>query len=280
MRIKGTTKGLAVTTDGDGARCMLDPRRGAARIVWEAALNVAVTGARPYALVDNLNLGNPEKPDVMWQLVETIEGISVACEALGVPVVGGNVSFYNETDGVDIPPTPVVGMLGLCDPMPARPPRLDNAAEGMAIWLVGRDDPTDFAGSAFARIVLGSEGGRPAPPDPEAGAAAVARAVTLAGWSPVLHDVSSGGLAVAVAEICIRSGVGAILAVDDWRELFDESPHRFVAVLPDGADPTDTVPARRIGTIGGDRIDFGRHGSVPLTDATGAWRDALPRRMG
>src|SRR5690606_17052125 len=139
LRVRGTEKGLAVSTDGNGRICYLDPRIGGARIVYEAALNVAVTGARPLAGVDNLNFGNPEKPEVMWQFKEAVQGISGACEALGIPVVGGNVSFYNETDGVDIYPTPVVGLLGLADPMPARAPRLDRAVAGMEIWVVGPD---------------------------------------------------------------------------------------------------------------------------------------------
>ncbi len=171
LRIRGTDKALAVSTDGDGPRCALDPRRGAARIVWEAALNVAVTGARPFALVDNLNFGNPEKPEVMWQFVETVEGLATACESMGIPVVGGNVSFYNETAGVDIHPTPVVGMLGLADPRPEQPPRLDRAEAGMEVWVLGPDDDADFAGSSFARLVLGRRRGRPAAPDPEAGSA-------------------------------------------------------------------------------------------------------------
>ncbi|MBA2338452.1 MAG: phosphoribosylformylglycinamidine synthase subunit PurL [Acidimicrobiia bacterium] len=279
LRIKGTGKGLAVSTDGDGARCALDPQRGAARIVWEAALNVAVVGARPYALVDNLNLGNPEKPEVMWQLIEVIEGLSVACEALGIPVVGGNVSLYNETAGVDIHPTPVVGMLGLADPMPARPPRLDRAEAGMAVWLLGPDDGDDFAGSAFARVVLDQRRGRPAAPDPAAGRAVVARAIELAGWCPVLHDVSRGGLAVAMAEIAIRSQVGVVVEVDHWQDLFTESPHRLVAVVPSDADLDGAMPGRRIGTVGGDAIDFGRHGALDLPKATAAWAAALARHL-
>ncbi len=279
LRIKGTEKGLAVSTDGDGLRCRLDPRRGGARIVWEAALNVAVTGARPYAVVDNLNFGNPEKPEVMWQFVEVVEGMSQACEALGVPVIGGNVSFYNETGGVDIHPTPVVGMLGFCDPMPPRAPRLDRAEEGMDVWLVGPEHLDDFAGSAFARVVLGNEGGRPHDADAEAGSTVIAHAIQLAGWSPVLHDVSAGGVAVALAEICIRSGVGAVVEAADWRELLCESPHRFLAVLPPEADPSDLSPIRRIATMGGAAIDFGRYGALPLTEATEIWRNALPRRL-
>ncbi len=280
MRIKGTDKGLAVSTDGDGLRCYLDPMRGGARIVWEAALNVAVTGARPYAVVDNLNFGNPEKPEVMWQLVETIEGMAGACEALGVPVVGGNVSFYNETDGVDIYPTPVVGMLGFCDPMPSRPPRLDRATDGDVVWLLGPEDPEDFAGSAFARIVLGNTSGRPGDVDAVAGAAVVRLTAVLAYRAPVLHDVGAGGLAVALAEICIASDVGVHVDVADWRRLFSESPHRVVAVLPDSAVPDDSVPAVRLGVFGGDVIDFGELGSLPVAEAASIWRDALPRRLG
>ena len=280
LRIKGTEKGLAVSTDGDGWRCRLDPRRGGARIVWEAALNVAVTGARPYALVDNLNFGNPERGAVMWQFTETVEGMAEACTALGVPVVGGNVSFYNETDGVDIHPTPVVGMLGFCEPMPSRPPRLDRAEAGMELWLIGPEDRADFAGSALARLVLGNAEGRPSAPDPETGAAVVAMAAELAGWSPVLHDVSTGGLAIAVAEICIRSNVGVRLDPMDWQTLFNEAPHRFLAALPAGATPSGSVAYSRIGIFGGDDIDFAGLGSLAVAEATAIWTDALPRRLG
>ena len=281
MRIKGTRKGLAVSTDGNGRLCHLDPRRGGARLVYESALNVAVTGARPYAVVDNLNFGNPEKPEVMWQFVETVEGMSEACEALGVPVIGGNVSFYNETDGVDIYPTPVVGMLGFCDPMPSDPPRLDQASDGMVVWMIGPEDSADFASSAYDRVVLDHYGGRPTDVDHELGPRVIAAAVDLAqAGAPVLHDVSSGGIAVAVAEICIASGVGAELHDGDWQSWLSEAPHRFLAVLPAGELPeVGDVPAREIGTLGGTEISFGRYGSAPLDIATRAWRDAIPRRM-
>ena len=158
-------RGLAVSTDGDGARCALDARRGAARIVWEAALNVAVTGARPYAVVDNLNLGNPERPEVMWQLVETVAGLSAACEALGIPVVGGNVSFYNETDGADIPPTPVVGMLGLADPMPTPPPPRPRR-RGHGALASGSPPGRGLAASCLEKVLFGHGGGSPTAPDP------------------------------------------------------------------------------------------------------------------
>ena len=286
IRIKGTEKGLAVSTDGNGLLCYLDPRIGSARIVYEAALNVAVTGARPYALVNNLNFGNPEKPEVMWQFIESIEGIASACETLGVPVIGGNVSFYNETDGVDIYPTPVCGMLGFCDPIPDAPPRLDRATNGMEVWLVGSgvtttdDISRDFCASAFSRVELEHLGGRPTPPDHDQASHFIDAAVRLAREAPVLHDISAGGLAVTLAEISIASGVGMEIEVNSWQDLFAEPALTFViAAAPDSVDFGET-DARWLGTIGGDRIDFGSHGSVALIDAAHTWRNALPRRLG
>ena len=278
LRIKGTTKGLAVSTDGNGFLCSLDPRRGAARIVWEAALNVAVTGARPLAVVDNLNFGNPEKPEVMWQFRESVEGISEACEALGIPVVGGNVSFYNETDGADIYPTPVVGLLGLADPMPASPPRLDRVEAGMEIWEIGPLPSDNLAGSYVQRLA-GVRGGRPTAADPEMGRRVVELAAELAHRVPVLHDISDGGLAVAVAETCIASGVGATLEVTTFAHLFGEAPHRFIAVAPVGTVDLDPSLARRVGVMGGTGIAFGGT-TVPLGEVIDAFRQALPRRLG
>jgi phosphoribosylformylglycinamidine synthase II len=281
LRIKGTTKGLAVSTDGNALLCYLDPRRGSARLVYEAALNVAVTGARPYAVVDNLNFGNPEKPAVMWQFLETVEGMAEACEVLGVPVIGGNVSFYNETGGEDIYPSPVVGMLGFCDPMPEQPPRLDRAEAGMEVWLVGPEDHEDFAASAYNRVVLRHRRGRPGAPDPAMAVAVTEAAASLASTVPVLHDVSSGGVAVALAEICIKSGVGVALDNGDWRCLLSEAPHRFLAVAPAGAPiEVGEAPARRIGTMGGDAIDFDRHGEVTVARAAAVWSNALRGRLG
>ncbi|HJU82089.1 MAG TPA: phosphoribosylformylglycinamidine synthase subunit PurL [Acidimicrobiia bacterium] len=290
LRLKGTDRGLALTTDGNGRVCYLDPRRGGARLVWEAALNVAMVGAEPLAVVDNLNFGNPEKPEVMWQFRETVEGISEACEALGVPVVGGNVSFYNETDGLDIYPSPVIGMLGLVEELIWPPPRLDRADAEMAIYLVGNEWAPNLAGSAFEKVTFGHVGGRPTGPDRAAGRAAVIAARRLAeAGTPVLHDVSMGGLALALAEICIASGVGASVAYSDWRFLFSEDPHRFVAVAPAAADHTISavcsevgVPFLRIGTMGGDSIVFDRGGvraAVDLSVAVTAWRTALPEHL-
>ncbi|MEX2280263.1 MAG: phosphoribosylformylglycinamidine synthase subunit PurL [Acidimicrobiia bacterium] len=290
LRVKGTDKGLAVSTDGNGRLCYLDPYRGGERLVYEAALNVAVVGAKPMAVVDNLNFGNPEKPEVMWQFRQSIEGISAACEHLGIPVVGGNVSFYNETDGVDIHPTPVIGLLGLADPMPSRPSRLSAASADMQIWMFG-PDLVDLAGSSFERVVHDHLGGRPMGADPEMGASVNDLAVRLVAETavPVLHDISDGGLAVALAEVCISSQVGALIEVDDWRTFFSEAPHRVLAVVDsDRADSlaeaasVSGVPALRLGEMGGDTITLrsqGRESGLALDQAIHTYRQAIPRRM-
>ncbi|MBK5266086.1 MAG: phosphoribosylformylglycinamidine synthase subunit PurL [Acidimicrobiia bacterium] len=293
LRIKGTEKALAVSTDGNGRQCYLDPQRGGANLVWEAALNVAMLGAKPMAVVDNLNFGNPEKPEVMWQFIETVEGMSLACEALGVPVVGGNVSFYNETDEVDIYPTPIVGMLGLADPAPRSVPRLDRAEEGMAIWMFGPQDSQNLAGSAFEKIIKGHVGGRPTSSDPTIGKAVIELAVALAQQElvPVMHDISDGGIAVTLSEVCIASGVGAHVAYSNWTGLFAEAPHGFIAAVPDNhagairalADDLG-VPVKELGTFGGDHISFddtqGGVTSIPLSEAGAAWSGAIRSRMG
>jgi phosphoribosylformylglycinamidine synthase len=279
LRIKGTDKALAVSTDGNGRLCYLDPRRGSARLVYESALNVAVIGARPLAVVDNLNLGNPEKPEVMWQLIETVEGISEACETLSIPVIGGNVSFYNETDGIDIHPTPVVGLLGLADPMPPDPPRLSRAAEGMEIWVVGPEPTDNFAGTSAQRVVGGVLRGRPTAPDPAMARRVVDLAVDLAHLVPVLHDISDGGLAVAVAEICIASGLGARISDPGQTVMFSEDPHRFVVVMESGTTELPADLARRVGTIVGGSLSFGSV-SLDLSVITRAWREALPSALG
>lgn len=272
LRIKGTDKALAVSTDGNGRLCYLDPRGGSERLVYEAALNVAVTGARPLAVVDNLNFGNPEKPAVMWQFIESIEGMSRACETLGIPVVGGNVSFYNETDGVDIHPTPVVGLLGLADPMPPDPPRLSRATEGMEVWEVGPTATANLAGSAAQRL-RGELGGIPTPPEGDTAVRVTGLAAEMAQSAPVLHDISDGGLAVALAEVCIASGVGAKVASE---HPFSEDPHRFLLVAEPGSITPPHHIARRIGTITGQDLVINGH-RVPLAECADAWHNAIDR---
>ena len=279
IRIRGTEKGLSVSTDGNGRMCRLDPREGSARLVYEAALNVAVTGARPIALVDNLNFGNPEKPEVMWQFRESVEGISEACEALAIPVVGGNVSFYNESEGEDIHPTPVVGVLGLAEPIPAVPPRLSAAKEGMEIWEIGPAPGTNLAGSVAQRVILDRLTGRPVAPDPAMARRMVDLVVGLAHLVPVLHDVSDGGRAVALAEICIASGVGATVADDEVSRQFSEDPHRVIAVFEPGAIQLPAEISRKLGMVGGDQLIIGDSDPVEVETMRRIHRDAIPSRM-
>ena len=279
IRVRGTDKGLAVSTDGNGRLCQLDPREGSSRLVYEAALNVAVTGARPLAVVDNLNFGNPEKPEVMWQFKESVEGISAACEVLGIPVVGGNVSFYNETDGIDIHPTPVVGLLGLADPMPGTPPRLSQAEEEMEIWEIGPEANGNLSGTAAQRVIHDELTGRPTPPDPDAAEKVVALATDLAHRVPVLHDISDGGLAVAIAEVCIASQIGANVTESDNGRLFSEDPHRLIAVLEPHTVELPEGISRKVGTIGGDSLALGSSDPIDVRRLIETFEGAIPRRM-
>ncbi|MBT8216430.1 MAG: phosphoribosylformylglycinamidine synthase subunit PurL [Acidimicrobiia bacterium] len=287
IRIQGTDKGLAVSTDGNGRMCQLDPRRGAERIVYESALNVAVAGARPLAVVDNLNFGNPEKPDVMWQFTETIAGLGAACDALGVPIVGGNVSFYNETDGRDIYPTPVVGMLGLAEPIPAF---IGDVGTDMTIFLAGPAQQRSLAGTAYQKTIFGTLGGRPTPIDPDTGGRSIELAIRLAHVMPtaVLHDVSQGGALVALVELLIRHDVGAVLERTSTIDAFGEDPHRFLCLVPSAEAARVTQLAaevgcdiRRIGQTGGADLEL----SDPTIDPMSigrlrtVWGGAIRRRM-
>lgn len=291
VQIPGTSKSIAVSTDGNGRLCYLDPRRGAGRLVCEAALNVAISGARPRAVVDSLNFGSPDSPDVMWQFRETVEGLAEACELLGLPVVSGNVSFHNEVDGYPIHPTPVVGVVGVADPAPASPPGMERAEEGMELWLLGLGDAVNLAGSSFAKIAFGHLGGRPSAADFTICRAAIETALDLVkeGIAPVLHDISDGGLALAAAEIAIASQVGVNVTFRDWRSLFSEDPNRLLAAVAPQDAPRLTgiaarfgLPASQIGTFGGGEISLesgGVRGAVNLAVASRTWKDAISRRM-
>ncbi len=287
IRVRGTDKGLAVSTDGNGRLCVLDPRRGAQRLVYEAALNVAVLGARPLAVVDNLNLGNPEKPEVMWQFTETLAGLGSACEALGVPIVGGNVSFYNETDGRDIYPTPVVGLLGMAEPIPPRPGPLVG---GMSVLVVGPEPSTSMAGSAYQRVVHGVLGGRPTRIDPEEGGRSIELAIRITHIVPGahLHDISQGGALVAVAELLIEFGVGAHIELGSVEEAFGEDPHRFVCVVaPEGVALVAQLArevgchVEDIGITGGSNLSIVHRTTtdVPIERLRAVWEGALPTAM-
>jgi phosphoribosylformylglycinamidine synthase len=286
LRLKGTSRALALTTDGKARFCALDPYTGARLTVMESARNLACVGAVPKALVNCLNFGNPEHPEVMWQFAEVVDGMSEACRALGIPVVGGNVSFYNESRGRDIDPTPVIGVVGLIDQLDSVPPG-PRVTDGDAIVLLGHTAP-ELGGSEWAGL-HGRRGGRP--PDADLGEAValhdLVRALVVERAVRGVHDCAEGGLAVTLAEMAIEGECGFHVALGTdlvpsvaW---FSESASRVVvAVDPDRAAAlvdrarTANIPAQRLGTAGGARLVADGAFDVTLADAAIAWRDAIP----
>ncbi|PFG30357.1 phosphoribosylformylglycinamidine synthase subunit PurL [Paramicrobacterium agarici] len=233
--------GFAIATDANGRYCQLDPREGAQLAIAEAYRNVAVTGAIPAAVTDCLNFGSPENPEVMWQFSEAVEGLSDACLELGIPVTGGNVSFYNQTGDTPIFPTPVVGVLGVIDDVARRVPS-GWQDEGDNIYLLGTTR-TELSGSAWAGTVHGHLGGRPPKVDlqREKDLAALLHAASQQGLLGSAHDLSDGGLAQALAESVLRFGVGARVwlgeimerdGVDAASALFSESTGRVIVSVP------------------------------------------------
>jgi phosphoribosylformylglycinamidine synthase len=303
--LPASERGLALSTDSNPTWCAIDPRAGTAATVAEGALNVACAGARPMAVVNCLNFGNPEHPEVMWQLSEAVDGLGQACLALGLPVIGGNVSLYNESLGVDIDPTPVIGTLGLIDRLVARPPGV-TLVDGASLILLdasvgatrgGRQPPPlggsrwavecrghrngtlptvdlaghrrliDFVAGLVAETASGSDGGRADP--------------LVAG----LHDVSGGGLGVCLAELAVRSGIGLRVAgVADHHELFTEAPSRVVVCTTRRAELISRaagagVGFRVLGQAGGDRVVIEGLVDLSVAEATARWRGRLPSRL-
>jgi len=252
LRLRPSLRGLAVSLDGPGRAAGLDPRAAGGRAVFEAARNVACAGGRPLAITDCLNFGNPEKPEIAWELAEAIEGMARACEVLGVPVVSGNVSLYNETDGRSIPPTPVVGCVGLVADVRAVP---GAWREGDVVLLAGGDDLA-IDGSEYQSFLLDGPAGRPPPLDYVAEAALVHFLWRSAPALSAVHDASDGGLAVALAELALHSGLGAEIELErDALTWFGEGAGRaVVACSPERADALEGVPLRRLGTVGGAKL--------------------------
>ena len=251
LRLRPGYRGLAVSLDGPGRHARLEPRLGGALAVLEAARNVACTGAAPLGVTDCLNFGNPEKPEIAWELAEAIEGMAEACEALGIPVVSGNVSLYNETDGRAIQPTPVVGCVGLAPDVRAVP---RGWREGDVVLLAGASR-LSLAGSEY-QARFGEVGGPPPELDLAAEAALVDFLRLAAPVCSLVHDASAGGLAVALAEAALFSGVGAEVDLpDDARAWFGEGGGQAVlACAPGDVARLGGVPMRRLGIVGGQHL--------------------------
>jgi phosphoribosylformylglycinamidine synthase subunit PurL len=297
LRIKGTGKAVAVTTDCNARQVYLDPRRGAAMAVAEAARNLAVSGARPLGLTDCLNFGSPERPEILWQFKEAVAGIAEACRALDIPVVGGNVSFYNETLGQAILPTPVIGMAGLLEDAEARGTQWFQEA-GDRIALIG-PEAVSLGGSEYLWTLHGRMAGRLAPLDLdlERAVQGACRAAIEGRLLRSAHDCAEGGLAVTVAECCVSGGapLGAVLELPAGAErddlaLFGEGPSRIVVSVPASAARAleallleFAVPWRWIGKVGGDRLIV-RRGEIPVVDLTverlgHEWRSGFERSV-
>jgi phosphoribosylformylglycinamidine synthase subunit PurL len=242
---------IAVAIDGNGRRVACDPRRGAAEAVYECAANLACVGAEPLGLTNCLNFGNPEKPHVAWQLVEAVEGLALACEELGVPVVGGNVSLYNEAPTGPIFPTPVVGIVGKL-PSAARAGRLGFAAEGDSIALVGPFEPSQVGSELSKLRGLVPVGELPATdPGRIRVAHGAVRSRVRSGAFRSAHDIAEGGVAVALAECCVAGGVGASVRLPHGLDPFGEAPGRgFIVSGPREALAGFVV----IGEVGGEAL--------------------------
>jgi phosphoribosylformylglycinamidine synthase subunit PurL len=252
---------LAVSIDGNGRRVACDPHAGTMEAVFEAAANLACVGAEPLGLTNCLNFGNPEKPHIAWQLERSVAGLADACRTLGVPVVGGNVSLYNEGPDGPVYPTPVVGLVGRL-PDAERAGRLGFAREGDAIAVAGRSSVPDLAGSELSKLRGEPLATRLARWDEDqvAGAIAAVREAVRAGALSSAHDIAEGGLATAVAECCLAGALGARIEAppsqDPEPNLFGEAPGRFVL-----SGPRATLEALRerldvevCGQVGGDRL--------------------------
>lgn len=235
VRVRGTNKSIAMTTDCNSRYLYLDPEEGGAIAVAEAARNIVASGAKPLAITDGLNFGNPEKPEIFWEIEKAADGISKACLALDTPVISGNVSMYNETDGTGIYPTPVIGMVGLIE----RPEEITTQhfkAVGDRIFIIGETTP-EFNGSELQKIVEGKISGRAPKLDLEIEQATQAKLLEAIrkGLVASAHDLSEGGFAAALAESVFKGNFGAEVNVPfELVEMFSESQSRFiVSVKPE-----------------------------------------------
>jgi phosphoribosylformylglycinamidine synthase len=271
---------IAVSIDGNGRRVAIDPYRGAVEAVLECSANLACVGAEPLGLTNCLNFGNPEKPHIAWQLTRAVAGLGDACRALGLPVVGGNVSLYNEGGGGPIYPTPVVGMVGEL-PDPARAGRLGFAAAGDAVALITASWAPSEVGSELAK--LRGEPLAGALPAAELGALkalhAAIRQAMRSGALRSAHDVAEGGVAVALAECCIAGGIGAHVDLSGV-PLFAEGPGAFVVSGPAEAMAAFGAAARVIGEVGGAALAIRGELDVPVAELARVHGEGLAALVG
>ena len=290
LRIKGTGKAIALSIDGNSRYCYLDPYRGGQIAVAEVCRNLSCVGAEPLALTDCLNFGNPERPDVYYQLEWCIRGMARACRFLGVPVVSGNVSLYNESRGQAIYPTPVLGGLGLLEEA-SRHCRSAFPAGGLTVALLGRSNlhprKSDLAGSEYLQVIHELVAGRPALDlSLERSVQELCRQAIKQGVVASAHDCSDGGLAVALAESCIQGDIGFTSTVAFPRRwdmsLFGEGQSRVVISLPsekwsslEEMASESGVPVLRLGTTGGTNFKWGLQLDLAISDLADSWRSGL-----
>jgi phosphoribosylformylglycinamidine synthase subunit PurL len=288
-----TLRGVAIAVDGNGRYARLDPYAGAQLALAEAYRNVATTGARPLAVTNCLNFGSPEDPAVMWQFAEAVRGLADGCQALGVPVTGGNVSFYNQTGSTPILPTPVVGVLGVIDDVTRRTAQAFHS-DGSLIYLLG-ETRDEFGGSEWAVSVHGYLGGRPpaAALDRERALAEVLVGAAEEGLLDSAHDLADGGLAIALAECCLGGAAGARIAFprgcDSFVMLFSESAARAVVTVPRSEEDRFSelcaqhgIAHTQIGVVDqlSPELELQDSFRVSLRDLRAAWTSTLPARFG
>src|SRR5262249_29287839 len=307
IRIKETRRALAISLDGNGRYCAANPRAGAKLVVAEAARNVVCVGAQPIAITNCLNFASPERPEVMWSFSEVVDGMAEACRAFNTPVVSGNVSFYNETEGRGILPTPVIGMLGLIDDVRrVVQPGFKNPGDFIALLGATGDDLSISEYAAVIRGINPTVDGADETRVPELNlklelaVQAVCLRAAEAGLLKSAHDCSDGGLAVAIAECCFsslnREGVGAELDItrtgdyDVTTRLFAETPSRIIISFPESAQgeieeiaAAAKCPITILGRVGSSRLRIENDGSevvnLQVSEMESAWRSSLKQKL-
>jgi phosphoribosylformylglycinamidine synthase len=298
VRVEGhATKALAFSSDVTPRYCEADPYEGGKQAVAECWRNLTATGALPLAATDNLNFGNPERPEIMGQLVKAVQGIGDACRALGFPIVSGNVSLYNETNGQGILPTPTIGGVGLIQDW-SKMARIGFAREGEMILLFGAPDwwGTHLGQSAYMRDIHGRADGPPPPVDlaHEKKVGDYVRKLIRSGVATAVHDLSDGGLAVGLAEMAMASGIGATVSQlaqgDPIPQFFGEDQGRYLVTINLSAQSDEFeamlaelkqlgIFAPWIGTTGGSELKLGHARAIPVTELTAAHESWFPSFM-